>query len=95
MKEFDGMSEEELQRHLETVESQERIIEASKRLVKAININSLPWSAPFSFNRCKAVKEPNPSGHYGRCELKRHDETINHALERGFDTPRWSTKWTS
>lgn len=52
----------------------------------------LPW-AKHNWNRCKAVKEPNPSGHWGRCELTKQHLT-DHALERGFDILRWSTKWT-
>ena len=47
-----------------------------------------PWQA------CKARKEPNSSGYWGRCELRKgHDG--DHALERGFDIPRWSTEWTA
>ncbi len=46
----------------------------------------LPW-ARWPWNRCRAVKEPNPSGHWGRCELqKRH--VCDHALDRGMDVPR-------
>lgn len=58
-----------------------------------IDQSGLDW-ADWPWQRCKAVKEPNPSGHWGRCELKRHEETIDHALERGLDIPRWSTRWT-
>lgn len=53
----------------------------------------LPWAYPFAA-RCRAVKEPNDSGYWGRCDLRAgHDG--DHALERGLDTPRWSTKWTA
>jgi hypothetical protein len=54
----------------------------------------MPWQRPFG-RRCRAVKEPNPSGYWGRCELQRgHGEAIDHALERGMEVHRWSTKWT-
>lgn len=52
----------------------------------------LVW-AKWPWQRCKAVKEPSDS-HYGRCELKKK-HAGDHALERGMDIPRWSTKWTS
>lgn len=75
--------------------------EAAKRLWKAIQESPLPWVEWWKpWRRCKAVKEPNASGHWGRCELDRSHNYIlgknhDHALERGFDTPRWSTKWTN
>ena len=54
----------------------------------------LPWAKPmFGPSRCRAVKEHNASGHHGRCELGAGHKG-DHALERGMDTPRWSTKWT-
>lgn len=51
----------------------------------------LPWAGVR--NRCRAVKEPNGDGFWGRCELKKNHE-VDHALERGMDIPRWSTRWT-
>ena len=56
----------------------------------------LPWSQ-YIWQQCKAVREPRGTGssHYGRCELHRDHEGIDHALERGMDIPRWSTNWTA
>lgn len=56
------------------------------------DINELPW-AFWWWQTCRAVKEPNKSGYWGRCELKKGHEG-DHALERGADVPRWSTEWT-
>jgi hypothetical protein len=58
-------------------------------------IPSLPWAGFFQ-RRCSAVLEPREDAdYYGRCELKRnHGDHIDHALERGFNTPRWSTERT-
>jgi hypothetical protein len=56
-----------------------------------------PWTLPWAhwpWQSCPARVEPNPSGLYGRCELRRGHEG-DHALERGFDIPRWSTRWTA
>jgi hypothetical protein len=58
----------------------------------------LPWSKwPFG-RRCRARREPRAGEgkwqHFGRCELAPHGPEIDHALERGFDSPRWSTDWT-
>lgn len=53
----------------------------------------LPWAGVFQ-RRCKARVEPNESGFWGRCELVRGHEG-DHALERGMDCPRWSTRWTA
>lgn len=64
-----------------------------KREMDKMNRN-LPWAA-YPWDRCKAVKEPNSSGHWGRCDLKRHPDELDHALERGMDILRWSTNWTS
>lgn len=44
--------------------------------------------AVWPWNRCAARTE-----RYERCDLKRHAHG-DHALERGFDIPRWSTDWT-
>jgi hypothetical protein len=62
--------------------------------VKLQMTSNLPWSPGF-WNRCSAVRERRAGAPYwGRCDLKRgHDGP--HALERGFDTPRWSTDWIS
>lgn len=54
----------------------------------------LPWAKGLFGPRCRAVKEPNRSGYWGRCDLAPHSELIDHALERGMDTPRWSTRWS-
>lgn len=54
----------------------------------------LPWATPLIGRRCRAVLEPRqPGSYYGRCELRPGHEG-DHALERGFDTPRWSTAQT-
>lgn len=52
------------------------------------------WSK-WPWNRCRARLEKKDasivnSSYYGRCELKRHS-FIDHALERGMITVRWST----
>jgi hypothetical protein len=53
----------------------------------------LPW-AKWPWQRCFAYREPRDGSHYhGRCELRR-GHPGDHALERGFDTPRWSSDWT-
>jgi hypothetical protein len=53
----------------------------------------LPWFRAFG-RRCKAVREPREGQSWGRCDLSPHDESIDHALDRGFDVPRWSTNWS-
>lgn len=57
---------------------------------------TLPW-AQWGQPRCRAVRERTLlDPQFGRCELRRdHGLLIDHALERGFDTPRWSTRWTA
>lgn len=55
---------------------------------------TLPWFR-WPWNRCRAVKPATDGGYFGRCELRRHSPDIDHALERGMDTPRWSTRWTA
>lgn len=56
--------------------------------------DGLPW-ARGAWEQCRAVKEPTGRhSHYGRCELRRHDDDTDHALDRGMDTPRWATTWT-
>lgn len=55
--------------------------------------DTLPWST--FLNRCRAVREKTDGDPFwGRCELKKHNHSIDHALERGMIIPRWSTKWT-
>lgn len=54
--------------------------------------DKLPWTTGFQ-RRCKAVHPDPVMG--GRCDLRRgHGEDIDHALDRGMDNPRWSTRWT-
>lgn len=53
----------------------------------------LPW-VTWGQLRCRAYTAEGP--YAGRCELRKgHDGVEDHALERGFDTPRWSTRWTA
>ncbi len=63
------------------------------------------WAGPWPWSpRCRAVKEPprrqviggamRVGGHHGRCELQPHGPEIDHALERGLEYPRWSTRIT-
>lgn len=52
----------------------------------------LPWSRWW--NQCRARKEPNTAGHWGRCELKR-GHSGDHILERGMILIGWSTDWTT
>jgi hypothetical protein len=48
-----------------------------------------PWQS------CRAYRERHQDDPYfGRCELIRNHRG-DHALERGFDIPRWSTRWTA
>lgn len=56
-------------------------------------MEDIPWAQWF-WQKCRAVKEPNPSGYWGRCELVK-DHVGDHALERGMEILRWSTHWTS
>lgn len=60
-------------------------------------LRGLPWARPLLDRRCQAVREPRGDSAYsGRCELVRgHGPDVDHALERGFDIPRWSTDWTA
>jgi hypothetical protein len=57
-----------------------------------MDYDGLPWSV-WIWDRCRAVKEPNEEGYWGRCELKKRHQD-DHALERGFNIIRWSTKTT-
>jgi len=54
--------------------------------------HELPWYT-WPWKRCRAVKEPNRSGYWGRCELTL-GHVCAHALDRGMDIPRWTTEWT-
>lgn len=54
---------------------------------------SEPERARTPWTRCKAVKEPNKSGYWGRCDLRRN-HAGDHALERGMEIHRWSTAWS-
>ena len=57
-------------------------------------MSELPWVLWPWHRRCTAVLERRTvGGHYGRCDL-RAGHHGDHALERGFDTPRWSTALT-
>lgn len=68
----------------------------TNRLWAMLQERMLPWAKAWKpWRRCKAVKEPNPTGYWGRCELEPHSEKIDHALERGMGVLRWSTKWTN
>ena len=63
----------------------------------AYDRDGLPWATVWQTltgRRCRARKEPNPSGMWGRCDLAAGHQG-DHALERGLDVPRWSTTWTS
>lgn len=53
----------------------------------------LEWATMF--NRCRARVEPNESGYWGRCDLVKHGRETDHALERGMEILRWSTRWTT
>lgn len=52
------------------------------------------WTWSGLFGRCKAVKEPNASGYWGRCELRK-EHPGDHLLERGMEFLSWSTAWTT
>ena len=54
-------------------------------------IDMMPWAGIWPWSpRCKARKRPEPGGYFGRCELKPHDSSVEHALERGMEWVRWS-----
>jgi hypothetical protein len=60
----------------------------------AANDEHLPWARPWQ-RRCAAVREQRPGSLYwGQCELRR-GHAGDHALDRGYDVPRWSTDWTT
>ena len=65
---------------------------------KPIIPETLPWRH-WPEKRCNAVREKRLPFEgtrfefYGRCELVRYHYG-DHALQRGSDTPRWTTKWT-
>lgn len=55
---------------------------------------ALPW-ATWPWRRCRAVREPGqPDGWHGRCELRRSHDGL-HALDRGMELVRWSTRWAA
>ena len=56
----------------------------------SIATEDLSWAKWYQ-KRCRAVTDEPP--YYGRCELIRNHPEELHALDRGFDIPRWSTKW--
>jgi hypothetical protein len=68
----------------------ERVIQAFWQELAA---PGLPWYEYPWQRRCKAVKEPG-EGYWGRCELRR-GHLGDHALERGMETCRWSTRFTA
>jgi len=54
-----------------------------------------PRWASWPWRRCRAVREPgHDDGYYGRCDLEPHGPDVDHALERGAETWRWSTAAT-
>jgi len=61
-------------------------------LITNMRPSELPW-AHWPWQQCRARVEPR-KGHHGRCELLPHGPETDHALERGMDIPRWSTRWT-
>ncbi|MGH3987464.1 MAG: hypothetical protein ACRDTZ_09120 [Pseudonocardiaceae bacterium] len=55
----------------------------------------LPWYR-WPWQRCRAVRErQGDDAWFGRCELEPHPNTVDHALDRALDFPRWSTRWTN
>jgi hypothetical protein len=52
------------------------------------SVDGLPWARAFG-RRCRARTDDG-----ARCDLRPHGYEIDHALERGMDIPRWSTRWT-
>lgn len=56
-------------------------------------IDEYAWAGVWNWRKCRARKEPNSSGYWGRCELKKNHDG-DHALERGMIVLRWTTKWT-
>ena len=55
--------------------------------------HDLPWARLWE-RTCTAVREQRPdAAFWGLCELRRF-HAGDHALDRGFDVPRWSTDWT-
>jgi hypothetical protein len=62
--------------------------------LQAANSDGLPWAKWYQ-RRCRAAKEPNSSGYWGRCDLVPHESGLAHALGRGMVVLRWSTDWTN
>lgn len=54
-----------------------------------VNYDDLPWAGWSWWDRCRARTERGE-----RCDLRQHLPETDHALERGMDVPRWSTRWT-
>lgn len=51
----------------------------------------LPWAPPLG-GRCRArLSRVDSPDYFGRCELRRHWGTVDHALERGMVVLRWSS----
>lgn len=86
-----GRSHEQLPRR-DRISDNERAISCRGR--DPIDPTLLPWAGWWE-RRCQARKEASGAygGHHGRCELVvRHDG--DHALERGLEIARWSTRST-
>jgi hypothetical protein len=75
-----------------------RLSRRQERFIKAfgqeLNSPELPWQEYPWQRRCKAVKEPGEFFYWGRCELRR-GHLGDHALERGMEVLRWSTRFTA
>lgn len=57
-----------------------------------IGMDMLPWSGPLA-RRCRARLTPEESpAYFGRCELRPHEPSMGHALERGMEIHRWVTE---
>jgi hypothetical protein len=76
--------------------SPEREEARARHILAREEVARLPWARAWQ-RRCLAVREPTLlDPHHGRCELRRdHGLLVDHALARGLDTLRWSTRWTS
>lgn len=65
---------------------------------RTVSSENPPWATvgeSLWFGQCRARREPRGRrSYFGRCELRR-GHSGPHALDRGMDTPRWSTDWTS
>jgi hypothetical protein len=66
---------------------------SDRNLVIPRTADGLPYAWgiwPLGTRRCPARLEPNSGGYWGRCDLARHPEDTEHALERGMLTIRWA-----